>query len=76
MLTPAQCRAGRAMLRWSQEKLAKLAKVGVSGLRNFEAEKSNMIFQNLVAIFNTLTRAGIEFLPRNGLRLLPKEEKE
>ena len=35
-MTPAQCRAGRALLSWTQEDLAKRAKVGVVTVRQFE----------------------------------------
>jgi transcriptional regulator with XRE-family HTH domain len=39
LVTPAQIRAGRALLEWSQEKLAREARVGISTVRDIESEK-------------------------------------
>jgi DNA-binding XRE family transcriptional regulator len=65
-ITPAQCRAARGLLGWNQDDLAKAAKVGVNTLRNFEADRSAPMTNNLAAIQSALEAAGIEFIPENG----------
>jgi transcriptional regulator with XRE-family HTH domain len=37
MITPAQCRAARGLLDWTQRQLADEAQVGVVTIRQFEA---------------------------------------
>jgi transcriptional regulator with XRE-family HTH domain len=39
-MTPAQCRAARGLLNWTEERLAAAAGIDVSAVRDFEAEKS------------------------------------
>lgn len=65
-LTPAQCRAGRAWLGLRQDELAELAKVGLSTLRDFEAEKRSPIANNVEAIRRALEGAGIDFIDEVG----------
>jgi transcriptional regulator with XRE-family HTH domain len=65
-ITPALCRAARGLLGWNQNDLATAAKVGVNTLRNFEAEKSVPMTNNLAAIQGALEAAGVEFIPENG----------
>lgn len=65
-ITPALCRAARALLGWHQADLAKAAQVGLTTLRNFEAGKSSLMANNLKAIEMVLEAAGIEFIPGDG----------
>jgi transcriptional regulator with XRE-family HTH domain len=63
ILTPAQCRAARSLLEWSQDQLAKNAGVGRSTVRDFEKGRRVPLFENLVAIRRALEGAGVEFIP-------------
>ena len=63
MLTGAQIRAARAMVRWSAEHLAKVAKVGVMTVRRAEStdRTPTLLANNLDAIRRALEAAGVEF---------------
>jgi len=61
MLTPAQSRAGRALINWSQPQLAEASGVSVSTIRDFETGKRSPIGNNLAALQRALEAAGVEF---------------
>jgi transcriptional regulator with XRE-family HTH domain len=61
-MDPAQCRAGRALVNWTQPHLAEAAGVSPSTLRDFESGKRVPIANNLAAIRSALEAAGITFL--------------
>lgn len=61
-IIPAQCRAARAMLNWSQEELSKKAKVSRATIADFEREVRKPITNNLIAIQKALEEGGIEFI--------------
>ena len=73
MISPRQCRAGRALADLSQEELAKRSNLGESTIRNFEAGRNVPTSNNLAAIRRALEDAGVEFIER-GVRLKPGVE--
>jgi transcriptional regulator with XRE-family HTH domain len=70
-MTPAQCRAARALLNWSQDSLAAASGVSVSTIRNFERERRELLRNNDRAIERVFVDAGIEFMP-GGARIPPR----
>ena len=66
MITPAQCRGARGLLKWRQEDLAEKSEVSIVTVRNFENEKTQPHKGTLVLLRDTLEKAGIAFLDENG----------
>jgi len=68
VITGAQIRAARALVRWTAEDLANAASVGVSTIRRAEAENGppTITVANLKLIRVALESAGIEFISENG----------
>ncbi|WP_181169638.1 helix-turn-helix transcriptional regulator [Mesorhizobium sp. B2-4-4] len=66
MMTPAQCRAARALLNWSQQELADASKIGNATIRNFEAGRSEPQHATLVVLRRTFEDAGVVFIDANG----------
>lgn len=65
-ISPEQCRAARAMLSWSQNKLARAANVSRSTVTDFERGIRIPVANNIAAIQSVFEQAGIEFLPQQG----------
>jgi transcriptional regulator with XRE-family HTH domain len=66
MITPAQCRAARALLDWTQQYLADQARVGIVTVRQLEAGVSEPRRATLEVIRGALEAAGVEFIDGNG----------
>lgn len=66
MISPAQCRAARGLLLWTQADLAKAASVGVVTVRQFESENGTPRPATLTVLQQALEAAGLEFIPENG----------
>jgi transcriptional regulator with XRE-family HTH domain len=75
IIIPAQIRAARALLEWSQEKLASEAGVGLSTVRDVETQKRQLETSAATSIVRALQNAGVIFVSGNategpGVRLV------
>jgi predicted transcriptional regulator len=75
MVTPAQCRAARALLDWTQDDLSRAAEVGSVTIRQFERGATEPRRAILTALRRALEEAGVRFINANkgggpGVRLL------
>ena len=61
-LSPAQCRAARALLNWSQEDLVRACGITKKTIADFERGATTPRPQTLARIAAALKAAGIEFL--------------
>ncbi len=68
VISPAQCRAARALLSWTQAALAERASLSRKTVADFEQENRDVHVRTRHDIATTLERAGVEFLP-GGVRL-------
>jgi transcriptional regulator with XRE-family HTH domain len=67
MIEAAQVRAARALIGWSQTKLAETAGVSLSIVERFEAGPPEPIADEAVAKMRAaLEAAGVVFIPKNG----------
>lgn len=60
-MTPAQCRAARALLGWRQGDLAKAANLGISTVVDYECERRKVSDEATASIHAGLRAWGIEF---------------
>jgi transcriptional regulator with XRE-family HTH domain len=61
-MTPAQCRAARSLLDWTQAKLAEAARIGTSIVTSFERSGRAVAAGAVHAMQHVLEAAGVEFL--------------
>jgi transcriptional regulator with XRE-family HTH domain len=66
MIVPAQCRAARGLLDWSQQELADKAGIGVVTVRQLEAGLHEPRRATLDVVRRCLEAAGVEFIEENG----------
>ena len=66
MVTPAQCRAARGLLDWSQQDLANYAELGIVTVRQIEAGVTEPRRATLAVVRQAFERAGVEFIDENG----------
>ena len=78
-ISPAQSRAGRALLEMTQTELAQLAELGLSTVVDFERQRRQVSPEAIEAIRDALKRSGIEFIDENGggpgVRLRKRQRK-
>ena len=68
-MTPAQCRAARSLLGWTQTELAHQAGVGRSTVTDFELDSRRLSAKLVAKIRRGLEKGGIEFSNSKGVRL-------
>ena len=70
-LSPAQCRAARALLNWSQEELVRHSKITKKTIADFERGATTPRAQTLAQILAAFEAQGVEFLNGNrpGVRI-------
>jgi transcriptional regulator with XRE-family HTH domain len=68
VLTSAQIRAARALIRWSAEDLARETALSVATIRRAELaeDETSMTAANDLAVRRALEGAGVEFIYENG----------
>jgi transcriptional regulator with XRE-family HTH domain len=62
-IIPAQIRAARSLLNWSQDDLAKAADVALTSVRDIEREKRAGESGTVTSVRRALENEGVEFLP-------------
>jgi len=79
-MSPAQCRAGRALLDMTQSQLAELATLGLSTVVDFEKGRRQVSQSAVETIQSALERAGVDFIEENGggsgVRLRKRRQKK
>ena len=65
-MTPAQCRAGRALIPMTQTQLARSAELGLSTVVDFERGRRPVSQEAIEAMRNALGRVGVDFIDENG----------
>lgn len=65
-MTPAQCKAARALIDFNQKKLADASGVGLSTVVDFEKNRRVVSSSSVSALEAALEKAGVTFLPENG----------
>ena len=65
-ITPAQLRAARALLDWSQDRLALASGMPKRSIVRFESGETMPRVRTIRALKVALEEAGIEFMPSNG----------
>lgn len=65
-ISPAQCKAARALLGITQPELAELASLGLSTVVDFERGRRQLSEAAVKSLQNALEHAGVKFIPENG----------
>ncbi|MEA2876072.1 MAG: hypothetical protein QOF14_1268 [Hyphomicrobiales bacterium] len=73
--SPAQCRAARALLDWTQKDLAEASKVGMKTIADYERGASTPYERTVRDLREAFKAAGIEFTNGTapGLQLKPRK---
>lgn len=68
MITGDQCRAGRALLKWSLAELAQQVGIREQAISKFENGETEPMSKNIRQIQTALEEGGVEFLPTGGVQ--------
>jgi transcriptional regulator with XRE-family HTH domain len=67
LFTPSQIRAARALVGWSQTKVATAARLSIPTIKRAEADGGIRVSDDaVIAIACALKKAGVEFIAENG----------
>jgi transcriptional regulator with XRE-family HTH domain len=66
IISPAQCRSGRALVALTQPRLAEAAGLGLSTVVDFERDRRAVSDEAVRAISRALEAAGVIFIEENG----------
>lgn len=66
VISREQCRAARALLEWTQDRLAETSSVSKKTLVDFEAGKRTPYDRTVAEVVRAFEAAGIEFIAENG----------
>lgn len=69
MISPAQIRAARALINWSQADLVRAARMTPAALSRLESGLAKGRANTLQTLEDIFVQAGVEFMPGNGVRL-------
>ena len=69
MISAAQCRSARTLLRWSVSKLSSAASVSESVIDDFELERRQPNATTTDAIRRAFENVGVVFLPQDDVQL-------
>jgi transcriptional regulator with XRE-family HTH domain len=69
MISAAQCRCARTLLRWSVSKLASAASISESAIDDFELERRQPTAIVTEAIRRAFEDVGVVFLPQDDVQL-------
>jgi hypothetical protein len=69
MISAAQCRCARTLLRWSVSKLASAASVSENAIDDFELERRQPNAITTDAIRRVFEDVGVVFLPQDDVQL-------
>lgn len=64
MMSVEQCRGARGMLGWSQAKLADMASISLSTVRDFEKGRHIPHRRNMTILVDVIEGAGIELIAK------------
>ena len=76
MITPQQCRAGRALLDWPQRMLSAQSLISQSTIRDFESASREILIRNNRALREAMEAYGVVFSEdgTHGVSLAGKKE--
>lgn len=66
VISREQCRAARALLEWTQDRLAETASVSKKTIVDFEAGRRTPYDRTIADLVRALESAGIAFIGENG----------